>query len=158
MYPNVMIIDQSETRVTDGCQFIPSQPRSFTRCSSGPVKNEFVSNNITQALKSIFFLLSPYKEGGWSVFLKEGLYIDPLMGFNYAPMTTLFPRYQVVGAKDVRILFTRFFPRGDMAMMPVPSMHLDLSNVRIYDFRQIHGKSTITVYGQGGTSLHLTRV
>ena len=48
--------------------------------------------------------LFPSAVGGWTIILKEGLYIDPMV-----IILTKDPNMQIVGLNDVRILFTTRF-------------------------------------------------
>ena len=46
---------------------------------------------------------------GWTVILKEGLYMNPSTASNHNFIlchTSEFPGFEIVGLKDVRILFT----------------------------------------------------
>ena len=53
MYPNVVVVDQRESRVCDDRPFIPATTRLTSISADSPVKYEFISNSISRALSTV---------------------------------------------------------------------------------------------------------
>ena len=154
MYSNVMIVDQRATGIGDKKPYRPKMSLSTADAVSGPVKKEFLTNSVTRALISIRHRRSLSSlEGGWTIILKEGLYIDAPLFYKGADS----PPMQIVGLNDVRLLFTGPRCRRDNAAIWVESTKLALENVRIYDFWKDQAKVT-TIGSSWGAQLTLSNV
>ena len=85
MYRNVIIIDQNadESLFKRPCPFIVSRSRSTDDSTQGPVHLQVVAKKI----KDVGIIMQFYSKllirfmSGWSVILKEGLYIEPWISF-----------------------------------------------------------------------------
>ena len=141
MYRNVIIVDQN----LDRSQFSRPFPFKVSRSSStadsahGPVELQLVAKSIETVGSAMKFYteLNPAKYmSGWSIILKEGLYIDPWLNYkDDAPPT------EFVGLKDVRLLF---LSRGDKDPALEISTMFTLKNVRMYDFRDFRDAIQVT--------------
>ena len=151
MYPNVMIIDQNESRVTEDEPFVLAEKRCTAPLPNGDIKIELVAKTIIHGLAHI--MSTPHLqmlEGGWTIVLKEGLYIDPFLGFLSSPTAS---KFQVVGMKDVRILCASLSHGSWSRITAAGSVQLSVSNVRIYDFRKWNDSCTIAATGQSRLAL-----
>ena len=150
-YPNVILVDQS----VDSSRFPKSFPFVMTPLPVGGVmKCVFVTNTLSRALSLPINLGNgdtqalnvPQPEmlkaamKGFTVVLKEGLYINPFtmvtekdilcqgLVLGHLPE---YPGFEIVGLKDVRLLFTEASGSGAI----VAAGRIILSNLRVYDFR-----------------------
>ena len=130
-YPKVIIVDQIYDNPT--LIMAPMARGRLTAASSeGPVMVQLITNSLSQAVMEIYkFELEAGGHGlsppGWSIILKEGLYIDPFISFSDNDL-----QIEIVGLKDVRLLFM-----GDSSQQPglLTWSQLTLNNIRIYDLR-----------------------
>jgi len=94
-----------------------------------------VTNALTVALKFISSTthIKP-DQRGWTIILKEGLYINPLGPMNPSYLLSFLrgESMEIVGLKDVRFLLTDDFT----STFDLRFVNLTLRNVRIYDRRE----------------------
>ena len=145
-YPNVILVDQS----LESCHF-DNDDFPYTMSAvpiGGQIKYIFVTNTFSNAMSMPLDCglgdphdpnmadeeLAMEMASGWTVILKEGLYMNPSTASNHNFIlchTSEFPGFEIVGLKDVRILFTE--PSGAGAI--IAAGRITFSNLRIYDFR-----------------------
>ena len=154
-YPNVIIVDQllKDPRINDDVTSLPSFPRQTTNCANGPVKYERVTNRLGYALESC----PPIGEGaarGWTIILKEGLYIFEDLTMNYIRFLRL--GLEFVGLEQVRLLFRK--SRSDRPLFATFMNELTLNNIRVYDMRKYHVTAGIVILASHKSQLRLTNV
>ena len=154
-YPNVIIVDQllKDPRINDDVTSLPSFPRQTKNCANGPVKYERVTNRLGYALESC----PPIGEGaarGWTIILKEGLYIFKDLTMNYIRFLRL--GLEFVGLEQVRLLFRK--SRSDRPLFATFMNELTLNNIRVYDMRKYHVTAGIVILASHKSQLRLTNV
>ena len=156
MYPNVMVVDQRESRTSDILPFVPATTRLTSTSPESPVKNEFITDTIRRSISVLNPRWAPSVEGGWTIILKEGLYIDPIMiGVSHVSTN---PNLQIVGLNQVRILFVDRIK--NIPPITVVNAKLTLQNVRLYDIWRINlkGCSPYVISVNDGAQLTLNNV
>ena len=123
----------------DGIEDIPA---STADSAEGPIQCEFVVKTVDKArLVITYFLQQPQSfRGGWTIILKEGLYVDPDFTHHRLEDLELWPSLEVLGLKDVRLLLVEPKPddacQGPRNLASGINTKMTLSNLRIYDFRE----------------------
>ena len=117
-YPNIFIVDQS-AESKDSSQLLHVVP--VRRRAALP---KLTARTISHAFSVIADLASRGKgKEGWTIILKEGLYINP----KFVKRSNI-PRYEVVGLKDVRLLYL-----GDASNhIHLDAVDVTLNNLRLY--------------------------
>ena len=138
MYPNVIIVDQSidESVLKNGFHFTRTK-RLYDISSEGPVQSEIYCRRLSVAL-----MLKNAYEDGTTIILKEGLYIVANSRYHWGFAASV----EIVGLKDVRLLFAENYTHERAIVVHSRSGNLTLRNVRIYDHREDRpGNVTIKV-------------
>ena len=153
-YPNVVIVDQNSER-------FKAVGVADARKLGLPPFVRYIGNTFSDVLTQVtqFQILFP-EAGGWTIILKEGLYIDPFLTTFAIDQRTrekslVYPKIEVIGLKDTRLLFTtkrtaaKFKLCGDVS----------IQNIRIYDFEGKPAKenSSLLILYQGA-KIRLTNV
>lgn len=147
-YENVVVVDQQWEPSESAIQ-LASGTGSFAKLASGilspeiqPSESRFVTNRLSVALEVVLSQCILNSSSGWTIILKEGLFIHPFDEFilrrvhlsEMGTDTDFFPTMmmEIIGLQDVRILLT-----NNTAMTFISKqVNLMMRNIRIYDFRE----------------------
>ena len=160
MYHNVMIVDQSLV-LGPNDDFVVNVVATCAPSATGPIQLELVTNSLSKAVNHIVLPHRHFKDlpitGGWTIILKEGLYIEPFFGISPCKGSPN-PPLQIVGLKEVRILYEDELA-NIMQTCTFINAHLTLCNVRIYDFRRLNiDVTTCLINAAHGSRLTLEHV
>jgi len=138
-YPNVIVVDQRAPddgtgpvrRVKHG------KPQVLPHIHKMPHKRLFVCRSLSKAIAHVVVVESGFIHSGgaigegWTLLLKEGLYVDPDLSLSLVEYE-LNPDFQVeiIGLNDVRILTL-----SDEKRCAFAGVKMTLRNLRFYDFR-----------------------
>ena len=159
-YANVIIVDQRfhDSRIHEDFMAVLSRPRLVTtNCESGPVRNEFITNKLGHALRFCHFSVSTWGEPGFTIVLKDGLYIfNDSSSVNYTHYMGVDLEFVGVGGQ-VRFLFQKTL-WSDRPLFSAVSTHLTLKNIRVYDMRKYRVAGGIVVFASQEAQISLARV
>ena len=133
MYPHAIVVDQNVEG--DGhASLVRASAEMMTRAPRCSNPNFFISKSISHAFDLIRCHASHGQaEEGWTIVLNEGVYLDPKFCDQLPHL-----RYELVGLKDVRLLFVG----GGLGLS---SAQVALRNIRIFGFVD-EGARTSTVW------------
>ena len=127
-YSNVIIVDQS---MDDSTHIDLRRP---TNSDNTLIQTQLRTNRIDRALAhAMNYSRSPLFNDGWSIFLKEGLYI--IGQYHFRRICCMKLNLEIVGLHEVRILCQEDIQDYVPLIFSTQSNRLTLNNIKIYDMR-----------------------
>lgn len=158
-YRNVIIVDQSQDDSAFEVSFFrnPSTEQRLTNGDNHVIERELITNRIDRALAiAMNYSKSPLFIGGWSIVLKEGLYI--IGQFHFRRFCSLKIDFEIVGLHEVRLLWQDDVLEYTPMIFSTQASLMTINNIRIYDMRTRKSTPGATIGSNDGSRVTLTNV